>query len=134
MADGTFSEAVEAVVVEAEDAVPDADDVAAGVEDLVAEADDVAAEADDDVAELEGVSDVVLVTDAGKKLVVDVVGIVVADSIDVAVVLAAADDESDTGGTVATLVLADVEVLTLLINTISIYSPFWDGIHPTLTL
>ena len=134
MADGTFGEAVEAVVAGTEDAVPDADDVAAGVEELVSEADDVAAETDDDVAESEGVSDVVLVTDAGKKLVVDVVGIVVAASVDVAVVLAAADDEGDTDGSDAILVLADVEVLILLIKKVSIDSPFWEGINPTLTL
>ena len=117
MADGRLCEVVETVVIEAEDVVPDADDdVAAGVEDVVAGADDVAAETDDDVAELEGVSDVVLVTDAGKELVIDVVGMVVAASVDVVVELAAADDETDTGGSAAILVLADVEVLTLLVN------------------
>jgi hypothetical protein len=112
-------------LLEFDDGIAEADDVVTEAEVVdVGGADEVATNTGGDVAaEVEGVLDV-LVGDTELELVIDVVAtmvdveLVVSGSIAVVVivVLAAADEGIEAGGSEARLVLADVEVVILLMR------------------
>ena len=129
-----MGEVVEAVAVLLEfDGAADADDIDAGATGNIGGVDGVAAEA-------EAGDEVVLTADeieAGalvgidKELVIDVVVVVVDDklvvagNIDIVMVLAAVDDKAGTE--------AEVEVLILLVDEVSINMQYQDRSCPTLT-